>query len=213
MPEKNRFGSALLVALLMAGATATAAPAPAGGKAVYRWVDENGQVHYGDKVQPGDAKRGREAIKNGVVTKVVPRELTGAELEQAQVRIAAEKAAEAARQQRLAHDRFLTKSFASVAELQTARDERLTALESRITLAHAAVTENEKTLADLRARVGSKAPDATLKKQIESFEAALIDNLQTLRRLRDERIATEASYSADIERFKGLRAGSISYGE
>lgn len=209
MTAQNTIKSTLLAFALAALDTAYAAD----GKALYRWVDANGQVHYGDKVPASDAKQGRESMKNGVVTKVVPRELRGAELEQAQARIAADKAAEEARQQRITYDRYLLQSFGSVADLQATREERLAALDARATLAQAAVIENEKTLADLRARSGTKAPDAALKKQIESFENSLIENLQAVRKLRDERSATELKYKNDIERFKGLRAGTISKGD
>jgi len=202
-----------LTALALAFAVVSVAQAAGESKALYRWVDENGQVHYGDKVQPSEAKRGREAIKNGVVTKVIPRELAGAELEQAQARIAAEKAAEEARQQRIARDRYLVQSFSSVADLQAAREERLAALDARAVLAQTAVTENEKTLADLRARTVSKAGEAALKKQIQSFESSLIENIQSVRKLREERALTETRYTADIERFKALRAGTIRFGD
>jgi len=202
-----------LTALALAFAVVSVAQAAGESKALYRWVDENGQVHYGDKVQPSEAKRGREAIKNGVVTKVIPRELSGAELEQAQARIAAEKAAEEARQQRIARDRYLVQSFSSVADLQAAREERLAALDARAVLAQTAVTENEKTLADLRARTVSKAGEAALKKQIQSFESSLIENIQSVRKLREERALTETRYTADIERFKALRAGTIRFGD
>jgi len=171
-------------------------------------------VHYGDKVPPKDSKQGRESInKQGTVTKVIPRELSGAELDQALARRAAEKAAEEAHQQRIVYDRYLLQSFASVADLQAAREERLTALDGRLQLAQNAVAETEKVLADLRARTAGKAADAALKTQIESYEGSLIDNLQAVRKLRDERTATAAKFAADIERFKGLRAGTIRAGD
>lgn len=213
----------LLTSVLLLAASNVAAQTPAApkrspvvskDKTLYRWVDENGQVHYGDRVPASDAKRGREALnQQGTVTKVVPRELNGAELEQAQARLAAQQAAAEARQQRLIYDRYLLQSFASVADLQAVREERLLALEGRISLTQAAVLDNEKTLADLRERAGAKTVAPQLQKQIDSFESSLIDNLQALRKLRDERAATEIKYANDIERFKGLRAGTIAQGE
>lgn len=202
----------IVVLALVTGLAAAAAQA-AEGKQLYRWVDEKGQVHYGDRVPASSAKQGRESMKNGVVTKVIPRELTGPELEREQARQAAAKVAEDARQQRIAHDKYLLQSFASVADLQDAREMRLTSLDARITLAAKAVEDNEKTLADLRARAGSKLPEGPLKMQIETFEGSLIDNLQAVRKLRDERTATATRYTADIERFKGLRAGTIQQGD
>lgn len=206
--HRTVFGPAIIALLMVSGSV------QAQGKQLYRWVDEKGQVHYGDKVPAQDAKQGREAInKQGTVTKVVPRELSGAELEQALARRAAEKAEAEAQQQRLVYDRYLLQSFASVADLQAAREERLTALDGRLLLAQNAVGETEKVLADLRARATGKAAEGPLKAQIESYENSLIDNLQAVRKLRDERTATVAKFSADIERFKGLRAGTIRAGD
>ncbi len=204
--------AAILVAFWVHAAPSKQAPAKS--KTLFRWVDADGQVHYGDKVPPQDAKQGRESInRQGTVTKVVPRELNGSELEREQARLAAEKAAEEARQQRIIYDRYLVQSFASVADLQAAREERMGSVESRLTLAEAAVLENEKTLADLRSRVGANAATGKLKSQIETFENSLIDNLQAVRRLRQERSEVATKYAADIERFKGLRAGTIRQGE
>lgn len=195
--------------LLLAGSAAVAAERP-----LIRWVDAQGQVHYGDKVPAADAKQGREKLnKNGTVAKVVPRELSGVELEQAQARIAAEKAAAEARQQRVLYDRYLLQSFASVADLQATREERTTSLDARLALAKTAVSENEKILTDLRARPGAKKANDPVQKQIQTFEGALIDNLQAVRKLTDERAATATKYTADIERFKALRAGVIKQGD
>ncbi|MES2883943.1 MAG: DUF4124 domain-containing protein [Pseudomonadota bacterium] len=209
MSAEKTINVLMLAVFLMAASSVHAQDKP-----LYRWVDDKGQVHYGDKVPPQESKQGRETIsRNGMVTKVVPRELSGVELEQAKARLAAEKAAEEARQQRIAYDRYLLVSFASVADMQSTREERLTALDARIGLTQKSVLDNEKTLAELRERASNKPPDTALNKQIQSFEGSLIDNLQTLRKLREERTATEIRYTTDIERFKKLRAGSIKRGD
>jgi len=211
MPGKH---TTMIALLSLAVATATVQAASSGKKPLYRWVDEEGRVHYGDRVPPSDAKQGRETIgAQGTVTKVLPRELSGKELEAEQQRLAEEKAAEDARQQRIAYDRYLVQSFASVGELQSAREQRLGALDARITLTQQAIVENEKTLAELRSRTGNKAPEGALKQQIETFENSLIDNLQAVRKLRDERQATQEKFTRDIERFKGLKAGTIRRGD
>lgn len=209
MSGKTRRLIALLIAALFAANVAHAA-----GKTVYRWVDANGQVHYGDKMQPSESKQGRETIGgNGIVSKVIPRELTGDELVQAQAHRAAEKAAAEARQQRIVYDRALLLSFNNVAQLQAVREERVAAVEARQLLAEKAVQDNEKTLADLRARSGDEAPKGQLKEQIETFEASLIDNLEVVRKLRAEHSETVAKYVYDIDRFKALRAGTIKQGD
>lgn len=194
---------------LLLGALLLAPVAQADGKKLYRWVDEKGQVHFGDKVPPKDAKQGRDQLNDqGMVTRSVPREPTAEDLERQ--RQQAEEARQA--QQRRDHDRYLLQSFGSVADLQNAREDRLTALDGRIALAQKAAEETEKTLDDLRGRAGDKPPPEALAKQIESFENALVENLQLSKRLREERDATERRYGEDIERFKLLRSGKIKPG-
>lgn len=198
------FGIALLGGLVDARA--------GGDKKLYRWVDAQGQVHYGDRVPAQDAKQGRETINSqGAVTAVVPRQLEGAELESAQAKARAQKAAQEAGVQRAAYDRYLLSSFQSVADLQAAREERLGALDARIALAQKAVDSDEKTLADLRTR--SDKPDAKTKQQIDSYDRSLIENIQAVRKVQQERDATATKYTADIERFKQLRAGTVRIGE
>lgn len=195
--------------LLLASALAPQAGV-ADGKKLYRWVDDKGQVHFGDKLPPQDAKQGRETLNNqGLVTGAVPREPTPEEL--AQLRAEALAREESAR--RAALDRTLLQSYTSVAELQAAREERIATIDGRTLLARKAVADNEKVLEDLRARAGDQSPPPELAKQIETFEASLVDNLQLVRRLGEERSQIEAQFGADIERFKLLRSGKIKPGD
>lgn len=200
----------LLLPVLLLG-LALAPQAGAGeSKKLYRWVDEKGQVHFGDKLPPQDAKQGRETLnRQGLVTGAVPREPTAEELEQ-------QRAAQAAREEsarRAVLDNTLLLSYTSVAELQAAREERISTIDGRAVLARKAVADNEKVLEDLRARAGDKPPPPELAKQIEAFEASLVDNLQLVQRLGEERSQTEAQFSVDIERFKLLRSGKIKPGD
>lgn len=207
MPRPRAPATPLLLAALLALAPGLCA---ADGRKLLRWVDEQGQVHYGDKIPPQYAKQGREELNpRGLVTKTVPKEMDAAGRER--LRLQAEEAERVAR--RRDHDRYLLQAFGSVADLQASREDRLSALDGRAALARKAADENEKTLDELRARAGSKPPGVELAKQIESFEAALVDNLQLVQRLKDERVTTEQRYGEDIERFKLLRSGKIKPGD
>lgn len=200
---------------LLAGLIGFAGLAQADGKTkMYRWVDAAGQVHYGDKMPPNEAKRGRETLnERGTVIGVVPKELAGAELEQRNRQLAADKAAEEAHEKRKAYDRALVLSYTDVADIEAAREERLQAIDGRLGLVQKSVIDNEKTLSDLRSRAGNKAPTGDLKNQIESFQSSLADNRKAERKLQDDRLATDQKYTADIERFMQLKAGTIRQGD
>ncbi len=204
-PLRKHWIPAILLGLSLLPGAASAA----GEKKLYRWTDAEGRVHYGDKIPPQDAKQGKAAInKQGVVTKVVPRELTQSE------RVAADAAAKAAQDAADAHarlvaaDRYLVQAYASVADIQAARTERLAAIDSRIALVGKAVVDTEATLGKLRKR----AAEPGVAPQIVSFERALIENLQANAKLRDERAATVSKFASDIDRYKRLKAGTLQPG-
>ncbi|MEN8821773.1 MAG: DUF4124 domain-containing protein [Abyssibacter sp.] len=178
---------------------------------LYRWVDDNGQVHYGDRIPPQYAKKERAEInERGVVVDVKAREKTSDELaaEQAAALAAAEEAQRAEEQAR--YDRYLISSFNSVADLMALRDDRLSLLESRLTLARKSVADTEKSLTGLIERrdklqsAGKPVPDK-LNKQISEFESSLVAGLRSVSGLEEEQVETRRKFTNDIERYIELR--------
>jgi hypothetical protein len=101
----------LLAALLLTCA-AWASPAEASGK-VYRWVDENGVVHFGDAIPP-EYSRERHEVLDGRGVRVVIHE---------------PKAADSpVRDDR---DRALLATYRSVAEIESVRDRRIGYLDAQ----------------------------------------------------------------------------------
>lgn len=178
---------------------------------LYRWVDDNGQVHYGDRIPPQYAKKERAEInERGVVVDVKAREKTSDELaaEQAAALAAAEEAQRAEEQAR--YDRYLISSFNSVADLMALRDDRLSLLESRLTLARKSVADTEKSLTGLIERrdklqsAGKPVPDK-LNKHISEFESSLVAGLRSVSGLEEEQVETRRKFTNDIERYIELR--------
>lgn len=203
---------ALPLALFCGLTLAANTPSSGKGKQMYRWVDAKGQVHFGDKIPPQDAKQGRDNVNNqGVVTKVVPRELTPEERVVAAAQARKDRDAQDIHDRQVAYDRYLVSSYASVGAIQLARQERLSTLSARIDAAQRAATVTEQTLNDLRAQ-GGATPAAAAKKQIEEYELALIQHLQALRALREEHGTTEIKFASDIIRYKKLKSGEIAPG-
>lgn len=211
----SRFKITAALLLCLFGAAATAAPAaptaPTAKKQTYRWVDANGQVHYGDKVPPQDAKQGRQNINNqGVITKVVPRELTPDERVAADAQAKLQAQAQEAHEKQVAYDRYLVQSYASVADIQAVRTDRLAVLDAKLQLAQKSVDDTEKYLTSLRGQQpASGKPDSALAKKIDTYEATLVESLQAVRSLREERSNTELKFASDIDRYKKLKSGVI----
>lgn len=102
---------------------------------LYRWVDEKGVVHFGDRIPAKYAKIEREIYSSqGVVIKVLPAEKTKEQLvaEELQRQLTIE-------QERLGkladlRDTTLLSSYNDVSDIERARDERLAQISNQIQL-------------------------------------------------------------------------------
>lgn len=199
---------ALLLALL-----ASAADAQTDKKKLYRWVDKNGQVHYGDSVPPEYAEQDREILNRQGVP--VGREEGLITPEEAATQAAADKAERDEKKRRL-RDRVLLQTYQSVKELEVLRDTRLELVDAQLTI-------QEQSLANLRAQRAQIERMAARYSPINNNADALplpeelaldlersandIDTQQAnLVKRREERESIRLNFEADIARYKELRA-------
>lgn len=198
----------ILVPLL----TLALASGPALAQKLYRWVDENGQVHYGDKVPPEYANQDRDVLnKRGVA---VGREEGAETPEEARAREAREQAAKAAQQQ-AQRDRMILQTYQNVDEIELLRQRRLELIDAQLVI-------QEQSLKTLRARHAEQleraarfaprntAPDAKplpegVAEDIAQSESDIRTQERNLKKKRDERTAVNAQFDADAKRFKELR--------
>ena len=102
---------------------------------LYRWVDEKGVVHFGDRIPAKYAKIEREIYSSqGVVIKVLPAEKTKEQLVaeelQRQLNIEQERLGKLAD----LRDTTLLSSYNDVSDIERARDERLAQISNQIQL-------------------------------------------------------------------------------
>jgi hypothetical protein len=204
----------LLPALLLTLAAGMAdAQSQKGQKKVYRWVDKNGQVHYGDSIPVEYADQDRDVLNKQGVT--VGREQGQVTAEEAAAKVAADKAARDEQKRRL-RDRVLLQTYQSVEELEVLRDNRLELVDSQLVI-------QEQSLANLRAQhamikkqaaryapVNTK-PDAPplpaeLENDIKRAASDIATQEDNLQKRRDERENIRQTFEADIKRFGELRA-------
>ncbi len=203
--------SSLLLALfaLQAGA----APPPPSGKKLYRWVDKNGQVHYGDSVPAEYANQDREVLNRQGLS--VGREEGTITAEEAKAKAAEEKAARD-EQKRKVRDRVLIQTYQSVREIEVLRDNRLELVDSQLTI-------QEQSLANLRAQRAQIQKQAVRFAPINQDPKALplpadlsvdltrsANDIATqeknLKKRRDERESIRMNFESDIKRYQELRA-------
>ena len=186
--------------------------------AMYRWVDEDGTVHYSDKLPPEAIRREREVLDDqGRRLNVYPPAKTLAQkAEEARQREAA--AAEQARlEEEKRKDRVLLQTFTTVEEIEMARDDRLAQIEAQIAIAESKLERLRREQDQLRQRVeaiekqGNPVPPQ-LQENYDTARQSLLDNEKFLQARRAEHAELAEKFAADIERFKALKAGEADGG-
>lgn len=192
--------SVLMMALLLTAATADAA--------MYRWVDSNGRVHYGDTLPSTYQKSGAaEMNKQGSVIK---RTQSEAERKAEAEHIAEQKRIQEEEQKQAQLDRALTATYTTEAEIDLARDRALVHHKLAIKGAEIRFKVVEANLAELNARVAaiqkSGRPVApNLKEQVAQAANERLELKRTILSNEEAMVKVRERYEADKERFRTLK--------
>ena len=119
----------------------------------YRWIDKDGEIHYGDHVPAKDTEHGRDKINTGGrVVESVERAKTAEELKvyQEQQRIAEIERQKA--EEQAAYDRALMATFTSVEDMEQARDERISLIEQTIELSRGRLHKQQKRTSETKCK-------------------------------------------------------------
>ncbi len=187
------------------------------GAELYKWVDDNGNVHYSDSVPAHVAKDGqkREVKSDSGMTKQVIDPPSEAELERRrQKRLEAKRELERKRreeEEQAERDRRLKRMYTSVDEIKATRDQRLKAIDGQIETRRRRVEGTKERLAKQRKeaarleRSNQGNPDDVydvidrLERSIEGHQAFIRQKEQQKQQLRKR-------YQRDIARFRTLEA-------
>ncbi len=174
------------------------------------WTNNEGVRECGDRVPPEFAQQGHEEIgKGGLVREKTERAKTPEELaEEARLAKMEEEQLKAEEEKKL-QDRILLETFSSEQDIERARDDRITALESTIKLTGA---RNQKIQVDLDKRISKaaaderagKAPSDALLKDIDSLKRQIKNNNDFINDKRKEQEDIRQEFALDIERFRQL---------
>lgn len=197
-------------ALLGGSLLLTLTPEPAGAD-TYRWIGDDGKVHYSDYLPPHDINKAYWVINSqGVVVKKVEPAKTPEQIaeEQRLAQLRAEQQRRAAEQAE--YDRILLDTFTSVADLEETRDRRLATLEGLINVAQRKINNLQQQLARQLERA------ANTERRGEPVPRELADNIKVLRdqitheegyihAQRVQQAALKERFGEDIARYKALR--------
>ena len=187
--------------------------------ALYKWVDENGNVRYSDRIPPDQKKnRYQQLNSQGIVLSTrdaakSPEEiaieaeskykLEKLQLEESRVKAIQDK-----------QDRVLLLTFSSEEELERARDNRMQIMDSVIHLIDSNIESTQEKLDGLTNRAqdayiskGKEVPGG-LAQKIEHFERTVESRDAQLQLKKMEKEKVRQKYEGDLERFRLLRSAS-----
>jgi hypothetical protein len=199
----------LVAACLAAGAAGAAAPSSSSGKTTtYRWVDDQGVVHYGDQIPAQYAGKNRQVINpQGIPVQQIDGQKSPDQL-------ATEARARAADIKQKQHDSFLVTTYTSVKDIESLRDARLDQLHTQRNAAVQYVESLKSRLGALQSRAQAFRPystNAAARRMPDDLAEDLVrtvDEMHTqttaLATSGEEEAKLRAQFQADIERYREL---------
>jgi hypothetical protein len=200
-----------LAASLLAGLglAALILSAPAARATTYKWVDDQGVVHYTDKMPPEAINKGNvELNKQGVPIKktdpaLTPEQRRVKEAEDERARQAAKVREEAARK-----DRALLQSYTTESEIDLSKKRALGTIDAQVQSAQAYILSLNKRKDEIQGRVaalnGKPAPPS-LEREVVSVNEELEKQADLIATKRKEITVVTARYDADKQRWRELR--------
>lgn len=189
---------------------------PLGAEELYRWTDEDGNVHYSDTLPADRAPDARDIYdRAGRHLEKVDAALSEEERELERERRRQEREAEALRrqeaQEQAKYDRMLRRTYTSVEAVQEARDERLENLEATIELSRSRIARYREELERLeddaarqeRMENGNPGP---VYERIDQIEERIQRQQDVIERHRADMADIRETFGNHIQRFRELQA-------
>jgi len=179
---------------------------------VYRWVDEDGQVHYGDSIPPEYSDLPKQVLNEHAVT---VEHLEGRKTEEQLVAEEKARQLEMQKELQLRADKALLATYLSVEEIVMHRDRRIELFQAQARVTELYLRNLERRLAKLkreaaRYRPYSEDPDAPLINEdlvadINETQSTIARHQKNLLKFQEDEQQIVARFEGDINRFKALK--------
>jgi Domain of unknown function (DUF4124) len=217
MPMQSRWFVPMLMMLapLLLATVPAASPALAASSEsatahkVYKWIDKDGQVHYGDQIPPEYVKQEREIINSQGV------EVSRLEAQKSAEQVAAEEQRSREQAAQRERDHNLLSTYVSVQEIERLRDQRLTLVADQIKVTLQFLDQlaaRQLKLRTLSMHFKPYSTDSRAQKMPDQLAEDLVRTVndiraqrQNLHQKREEETTMRKEFTADIERFRELR--------
>jgi hypothetical protein len=199
---------ALGLVLGLAGSLSGGVAVGANQITTYKWVDEQGVVHYGDSIPPQYAEKEHKLLNGQGV------EIGHTEAQKTPEQLAAEAQEHDAVVKQQQHDNFLLTTYTSVQDIESLRDVRLDQLQGQRTAAEQYVENLHSRLVALQGRVKhfrpyNGRPDA--RRMPDDLAEDLVHTLNEMRTQNNaltvknqEVAALKEQFDLDINRYREL---------
>jgi hypothetical protein len=203
----------LCLSALLASGFAVGAPARTGpsdnGRVLYKWVDSDGVTHYGDRVPPEYAAKEQHVLNSRGY------EINHIDAQKTADQLAADEQKRLAAEQNQLRDKNLLNTFASVAEIERLRDQRVQLVADQIKVTNSFLdTLNGKMkkmrLDSQRFKPYSSDPKAPpmpdqMAEDLVRLSTDMRTQQQNLQQKRAEEASMSIQFESDIDRFKELK--------
>ena len=186
-------------------------PATQAGK-LYKWVDENGQIRYGDRIPPQYARKSNETLnQQGITVDRQEAAKTPEQIAAAQRLEEAREAAERVQQEKDRKDRILLDTFTNEDEMVLTRDGKIEAIEAIIRVTNGRTEKLKLRLSELKTRAANiersgKPVSDKLNAEISETRQQIAQNFTYVKSRSSDQQLIREQYEVDIARFRELQA-------
>lgn len=213
--RKVRFRPMLMThsCLFLVALTGSVAASAAGTK-IYCWTDDKGARTCSDVMPPEEVNRQHKVVNDqGITIKSVDRAKTAEEIEQQREETEAQEHAEMLKTrqetEQRRRDQMLLQVYASEADLQRMRDDRMAALDTDIQMSQSTIKNQQASLDALLARAADEErsgepADEQLQRDISDLRKQIEQQHTFIQRKQEGKEQVEEQYQADLQRFREL---------
>ena len=186
-------------------------PAAQAGK-LYKWVDENGQIRYGDRIPPQYARKSNETLnQQGITVDRKEAAKTPEQIAAAQRLEEARQAAERVQQEKDRKDRILLDTFTNEDEMVLTRDGKIEAIEAIIRVTNGRTEKLKLRLSELKTRAANiersgKPVSEKLNAEISETRQQIAQNFSYVKSRNGDQQLIREQFEVDIARFRELQA-------
>ena len=206
--ESKLSASGWASAIAVLGFVCAAGTAAAAG-GMYKWTDDQGVVHYTDRIPPESVSKGATVLdKQGRSVKTIDPAPTAEQRKAIEAEAERQRDVAKANAEQARRDRALTQSFSSEAEIDVARARAVSTMEAQLTTIGAYIadmTRRKQELEKRKAGYGAKPVPASLDTELSSVTEELARQNALLAQKKEALAAVGKKYDADKKRWQEIK--------